>query len=101
MSWLGRLFGGSPPPEPPPPPPNSVLIAEDLVEPLTRSGEALEAAANAAIRGHLEAERRAAEARARGEKIPFWLRRDDEVGEGLEDELRDRVIQRRASEDER
>jgi hypothetical protein len=99
MSWLGRIFGGTPPP--PPPPANSVLIAEDLVEPLTAGGAALEEAANTAIRSHIEAQRRAAEAEKRGEKIPFWLRRDDEAGEGMEDELRDRVIQRRASEDER
>jgi hypothetical protein len=97
MSWIGRLLGSTPPP---PPPPNSVVIAEDLAETLTAGGAGLEDAVNSAIRAHLEAQRKAAEAQARGEKIPFWLRRDEESGEGMEDELRDRVIQRRASEDE-
>lgn len=78
-----------------------MVIADDLAESLTAGGAALPEAVDSALRAHLEAQRRAAEAEKRGERIPFWLRRDDESSQEMEDELRDRVIQRRAAEDER
>jgi head-tail adaptor len=95
MSFLGRLFGSSPPP----PDPHSVVIAADLAETLTASGTPLSSAVDAALRGHLEAERRAAEAEMRGEKIPFWLRREQGASAEMEDMLRDRIAQRRAGDD--
>lgn len=95
MSWLGRLFGSS---TPPPPPPNSVVIAEEVAIALTAAGGGLSAAVDAALRAHLEAEANAAA--ARGERLPFWLAREKSGPGEMEDELRDRVIQRRAAEDE-
>jgi hypothetical protein len=95
VSFFGRLFGSSAPP------PNTVAIAADLVAGLTAGGVPLEAAVDAALRRSLEAERRAAEAEKRGEKIPFWLRREGGGSAEMEDALRDRIAQRRASEDDR
>ncbi|MGO8685618.1 MAG: hypothetical protein ACLQT7_00330 [Candidatus Dormibacteria bacterium] len=94
MSFLGRLFGSTPPP-------NAVVIADDLVAGLTAGGVPLQTAVDAALRRNLEAERRAAEAEKRGEKIPFWLRREGGGSGEMEDALRDRIAQRRASEDDR
>ncbi|HXZ99732.1 MAG TPA: hypothetical protein VEK76_05225 [Candidatus Binatia bacterium] len=99
MSLLGRLFGRSAPKHPPEP--NTVVIADDLAAALTATGTALQESVDAALRRHLEAERRAAEAERRGEKIPFWLRRDAEGSAEMEDLLRDRIAQRRAAEDDR
>lgn len=96
MGFWSRLFGASPPPVPPA---NSVVIAPDLAGALTASGAALDSAVDSALRLHLEAQRRAAEAERRGEKIPFWLRRDEEGSAEMEDLLRDRIAQRRAAED--
>jgi hypothetical protein len=95
MSWLGRLFGSKPPTAPP----NSVVVANDLVPPLTANGVELATAVDTALRAYLDA---LAKALAAGEpeRIPFWLRRDAEHAGDLEDELRDRVIQRRAAEEE-
>jgi len=95
MPFLGRLFGGSAPPA------NSVVIADDLAAQLTAGGTPLPAAVDTALRRHLEAERRAAEAERRGEKIPFWLRREGGASGEMEDALRDRIAQRRAAEEER
>ena len=98
MSLLGRLFGS----KPPPPPPNSVLIDEDLVDAIAPSGTSLQAAVNQTLRDHLAAEAKAAdEARRKqeAEQIPFWLRRDAEQSQ-IEDELRDRVIQRQTASDD-
>jgi hypothetical protein len=95
MSFFGRLFGA----KPPPPPANSVVIAEDLVATLTTDGATLEVAVNDSLRAYIEAQAKAAAA-GEPERIPFWLRRESESGQ-LEDELRDRVIQRRAAEDEK
>ena len=97
MSFLGRLFGSSAPP----PPPNSVVIADDLATVLTASGSPLASAVDAALRRQLESEQHAAEAERRGEKIPFWLRRDGGGSGEMEDALRDRIAQRRSSEEER
>jgi hypothetical protein len=95
MSFFGRLFGAKPPP-----PANSVIIAEDLVATLTTGGATLEVAVNDSLRVYLEAQAKAAAA-GEPERIPFWLRRESDQGGQLEDELRDRVIQRRAAEDEK
>jgi hypothetical protein len=96
MSFFGRLFGA----KPPRPPANSVVIAEDLVAPLTTDGATLEVAVNDSLRAYIEAQAKAAAA-GEPERIPFWLRRESDQGGQLEDELRDRVIQRRAAEDEK
>ncbi|TMB91284.1 MAG: hypothetical protein E6J45_06705 [Chloroflexi bacterium] len=96
MSFWGRLFGA----RPPPPAPNNVVIAEDVAGPLTADGTALAAAVDSALRSYLDARAKAAAA-GEPERIPFWLRRES-AGEGqIEDELRDRIIQRRAAEDEK
>lgn len=99
MSLLGRLFGTRPPEAPPAPPPTGVVIADDLAQRLTATGLPLAEAVDAALRRHLEAERRAAEAELRGERIPFWLRREQGGAAEMEDELRDRIAQRRAGDD--
>jgi hypothetical protein len=96
MGFLSRLFGGSAAPAPPP---NSVVIAPDLAEALAIPGTTLEATVDSALRRHLDAERRAAEAERRGEKIPFWLRREEGGSAEIEDLLRDRIAQRRTAED--
>jgi hypothetical protein len=95
MSWLGRLFGSKPPPVPA----NSVVIAGDLVTPLVATGADLSTAVDAALRAYLDAQAKALAA-GEPERIPFWLRRDVENSGDIEDELRDRVIQRRAAEEE-
>jgi hypothetical protein len=95
MSWLGRLFGAKPPPAPT----NTVVVAADLIAPLTAGGVELSTAVDVALRAYLDAQAKALAA-GEPERIPFWLRRDVEHAGDLEDELRDRVIQRRAAEDE-
>jgi hypothetical protein len=95
MSWLGRLFGSKPPPAPT----NSVVVASDLVPPLVASGADLATAVDTALRAYLDAQAKALAA-GEPERIPFWLRRDAERPGDLEDELRDRIIQRRAAEEE-
>jgi hypothetical protein len=95
MSWLGRLFGSKPPAAPL----NSVVVASDLVQPLTAGGADLSASVDVALRAFLDAQAKALAA-GEPERIPFWLRRDAIPSGDLEDELRDRVIQRRAAEDE-
>ena len=97
MSFFGRLFGSSPAPAPA----HTVIIADDLADRLTAAGAPLHAAVDAALRHHLEAERRAAEAEMRGEKIPFWLRREGGGSGEMEDALRDRIAQRRGGEEDR
>ena len=96
MSFLGRLFGAKPAPLPPA---NSVLIDEELAAQLTAGGGALDLAVDAALRAYLDAEAKAMTA-GEPERIPFWLRREVERGGDLEEELRDRVIQRQAAEEE-
>jgi len=76
-----------------------VVVADDIAVALTAPGTALGEAVDAALRAHLEAQARAAA--ARGEPMPFWLARDRSGSGEIEDELRDRVIQRRAAEAER
>jgi hypothetical protein len=97
MSFWSRLFGAK---APPPPPPNTVIIEEEVAAPLTADGSALEIAVNTALRAYLDARAKAAAAGDPG-AIPFWLRRESSGEAGLEDKLRDRVIQRRAAEDEK
>ena len=98
MSWLGRLFGGKPEPAPAPPP-NTVIIDAALAQSLTEGGAALDLAVDAALRAYLDAQAKAAAA-GDSSGIPFWLRRDAEGTGDIDHELRDRVIQRRAAEDE-
>ena len=97
MSFLGRLFGAK---SQPPPQPNHVLIDDEVAAPLTADGTALGVAVNTALRAYLDAKAKAA-ASGDVEAIPFWLRRESPGEGGLEDKLRDRVIQRRAAEDEK
>jgi hypothetical protein len=96
MSWLSRLFGARPEPSQPA---YTVVIDADLAEQLTASGTGLDLAVDAALRAYLDAQAKAAEA-GEPERIPFWLRRDDDRSGDIEDELRDRVIQRQAAEEE-
>src|ERR1700736_4126648 len=96
MSWLGRLFGSKPPP---PPPANSVIVSADVAVQLTAGGSALDVAVDSALRAFLEAQAKAAAA-GEPERIPFWLMRDVERSGDLEDELRDRMAQRHAAEEE-
>ncbi|MBV9101646.1 MAG: hypothetical protein JOZ46_02910 [Candidatus Dormibacteraeota bacterium] len=96
MSWLGRLFGAKPAPAPAA---NSVLVDQELATQLTAGGSSLDLAVDAALRAYLEAQAKAVAA-GEPERIPFWLRRDDERGGDLEEELRDRIIQRQAAEEE-
>lgn len=95
MSWLGRLFGSTQPA-----PLNSVVIADDLAASLAAAGDELSPAVDAALRAFLAAQARAVAGDGRGQ-VPFWLHRDAERPGDLEDELRDRVIHRRAAEDDR
>ena len=76
-----------------------MVVATDLVQPLTAGGADLAVAVDAALRAFLDARAKALAA-GEPERIPFWLRRDVEHPGDLEDELRDRVIQRRAAEEE-
>ncbi|HEY4869366.1 MAG TPA: hypothetical protein VII79_05105 [Candidatus Dormibacteraeota bacterium] len=96
MSWLGRLFGSKPPP---PAPANSVIVDADVAVQLTAGGAALDVAVDSALRAFLEAQAKAALA-GEPERIPFWLMRDVERSGDLEDELRDRMAQRHAAEEE-
>jgi hypothetical protein len=96
MSWLGRLFGAKPAPTPQP---HTVIIDATLAQTLTEGGAALDMAVDTALRAYLDAQARAATA-GETEGIPFWLRRDAETGGDIDVELRDRVNQRRAAEDE-
>jgi hypothetical protein len=101
MSWLGRLLGRSPAPAPPPaPPPRTVVIPEDLATTLTAAGEPLEAAVTASLRDLLVLRQRAQLAAEAGERIPFWLERDTNHARHIEDELRDRMAQRKSGEEE-
>lgn len=100
MPWFGRLFGGSTP-APVEPPANTVLIADDIAAKLAgahAAGDApsLETAVNEMLRAHLDA---LAQPQPNGEGIPFWLQRGQAPTSDMEDELRDRVTQRRATED--
>ena len=96
MSFLGRLFGA----RPPEPAPNSVVIDPELAGTLTAGGVALDAAVDTALRAYLALQAKAAEA-GLDDRIPFWLQRDEERSRELEDELRDRVIQRHGAEEGR
>lgn len=97
MSLLGRLFGGGTPP----PPATSVVIDPELAATLTAGGEPLDRAVDTALRAHIEALRQPKPAEAPApERVPFWLQRDRGKDMVLEEELRDRVIHRRDSENE-
>jgi hypothetical protein len=93
MSFLGRLFRGAPPP--PAPPVNTVVISDDLATRLTQNGDELEAATNEAVRAYFKL---LDEPKTDLSGMPFWLERERNPSE-IEDELRDRVTQRRAVEE--
>jgi hypothetical protein len=82
-------------PTPTVPPANTVVIPSDLAAQLTATGLALNVAVEAACRVQLAA---AVDSGA----MPFWLDRSEpapSAGRGdIEDELRDRVIERHSSE---
>jgi len=101
MSWLGRLFGGGGTPEPAPLPATAVVLPDDLAAALTAAGGPLEESTIAALRAHLEqASRKPARKRSAAESMPFWLARDQDDKDGdIEDRLRERVEQRRATEE--
>jgi hypothetical protein len=97
MSWLARLLGKSPSP-PAAPPPTAVVVPQDIADRLTATGIALDTAVEAALREHLTT---LEQAHRRGEADkPFWLARDDDEGGDLEEQLRDRIAQRRSGETE-
>ena len=99
MSWLARVFGRAPAASPEPAA-NTVVVAADVAERLTAGGAALSGAVDAALREYLAAQERAeAQGAASGEKF-FWLTRDEERSGDLEEQLRDRIAQRRAGEGE-
>jgi len=98
MSFLSRVFGRRPAPEAPAPPDNTVVIEADVAALLVAGGAPLGRAVNDALHEYIEAKAKAeVSAEARG--IPFWLRRDSERAGEIEDELRDRVIGRRSTEE--
>jgi hypothetical protein len=92
MSFLGRLFKGSPPP---PPPANTVVVSDSLADRLGADGADLELAVNEALRAYFKL---LDEPKAELPGMPFWLQREA-AGSEIEDELRDRVTQRRAVEE--
>ena len=94
MSWLGRLFK----PAPPPPPANAVVIPDDIVVQLKGGEEPLQTTVEDALRSLIEIRRRAAEHDAEG--LPFWLRREAGQKGEIDQSLRDRVSQRRATEND-
>jgi hypothetical protein len=94
MSWLGRLFNSVPQP----PAPNTVVIPEDIVGQLGGGDVPLQTTVDEALRSLIEIRRRAAEHDAEG--LPFWLRREAGQKGEIDESLRDRVTQRRASEHE-
>ena len=99
MSFLGRLFGGKTDAARA----TSVVIDPAVAASLTAGGADLASAVDAALRAHLASLSADAQPelkeRPGPERIPFWLERDSERSGELEDELRDRVIQRHESED--
>ncbi len=94
MSWLGRLFQSTPPPAAP----NTVVIPEDIVAQLGGAEAPLQTTVDDALRSLIEIRRRAAEHDAEG--LPFWLRREAGQKGEIDESLRDRVTQRRATEHE-
>ena len=92
MSLFSRLFGT------PPPPPNSVLIPEDLVPRLIAGGDGLPVAVERIIRGHYDLIDNPPPMPENG--IPFWLQRETSNSE-IEDELRQKVNQRNAEEQQK
>ena len=94
MSWLGRVFGRR---EAPASASTVVVIPDELAAELTTGGLGLGEAVLAALRDHLEAQRRVSERSGDG-RVPFWLARDG-VRDDIESELRDRIAQRRAEEE--
>ena len=91
MSFLGRLFKGAPPPSPPA---NTVVISDALAVRLVQGGSDLELATNEALRSYFKL---LDEPKVELAGMPFWLEREEASSE-IEDELRDRVTQRRAEE---
>ena len=100
MSWLARLLGREPAVAAPAPEVlNTVVVPADIAEKLTAGGAPLTGAVETALRDHLAAAEREAQAGGRDTK-PFWLTRDEERSGDLEERLRDRIAQRRSAEGE-
>jgi hypothetical protein len=98
MSWLGRLFSPAAPAPTAGPAPNTVVIPEDIAGQLGGGDAPLQTTVNDALRSLIEIRRRAAEHDAEG--LPFWLRREAGQQAEIDESLRDRVTQRRATEHE-
>jgi|SRR2546421_1609223 len=97
MSWLGRLFGR---PAAPPPDAHTVVVPADLAAALTAGGAGLGDAVEQALRDHLryQESRRSADDE-RQQRVPFWLAREGDERAAIEEELRDRLAQRRAADE--
>lgn len=97
MSWIARLLGRAPAVEA-----TRVLVPDDVAAALTEGGTPLQQAVDEALRAYLAARDAEAARVAAGHegRVPFWLARDAEGGAGIEDQLRGRLAQRRASEEE-
>ena len=100
MSFFGRLLGRQAPA--PPSPPNSVVIPDDVAARLAEAGSSLDDAVAGALRTHLAALDAAASRPppAEGERLPFWLTREEGDPAEIDDALRDRLERRRAAEAE-
>lgn len=96
MSLFGRLFG----PRAPDPVPNAVVIPEDVAAGLRTDGVSLDEAVLEVLRAYLEARSKAATTEPSA--MPFWLDRDGASPatdrSDIEDELRNRVIERHSGE---
>ena len=87
------MFGSAPPPLPPV---NSVVIPDDLVTRLVTDEVPLQQAVETVLRDHVST---LDHPQPTAEQIPFWLERETFAPGDLEDQLRDKVTQRRATEE--
>ena len=74
------------------------MVPDDIVAQLDPGDATVQDTVVGALRSYLEIRRRAAEHDAEG--LPFWLRREAGQQGEIDESLRDRVTQRRASESE-
>jgi len=96
MSLFGRLFG----PRAAPPVPNAVVIPEEIAAGIRVDGGSLQASVEDVLRSYLEARSKAPAADPTA--MPFWLDRGKSSAatdrSDIEDELRNRVIERHSGE---